>query len=81
MCRTPTPHEKAITSAPPAFKQIIAFSDPSDVLTFRVPPIEGITVVNVYDRNGLDVLHLAADPVAAHTGHSGNPRVMGLMLG
>ena len=64
----------------PAYKQIIAFSDPSDALTFRVPPIDGVTVVNVYDRNGIDLLHLGADPVAAHTGHSSNPHVLDLML-
>jgi hypothetical protein len=64
----------------PAYKQIIAFSDPSDALTFRVPPIEGVRVVNVYDRNGIDILHFGADPVAAHTGHSSNPHVLDLML-
>jgi len=70
-----------LAGAGPAYKQIIAFSDPSDALTFRVPPIDGVTVVNVYDRNGIDILHLVADPVAAHTGHDSNPHVLDLMLG
>jgi len=61
-------------------KQIIAFNDPSDALTFRVPRVEGLTVVNVYDRNEVDILHLAANPMTAHIGHSRNPRVLDLML-
>jgi len=65
----------------PATRQIIAFSDPSDALTFRVPPIPGVKVVNLYDRNGVDILHIAADPVAAHTGHAGNPQVLDVMVG
>jgi hypothetical protein len=64
----------------PAFKQIIAFSDPSDVLTFRVPKVANAIVVNVYDRNGLDLFHLVADPVAAHVGHSTNTKVLDQML-
>jgi len=74
------PQLQALVPGLPARKQIIAFSDPSDALTFRVPPIDGVTVVNVYDRNGVDFLHQAADPVAAHTGHSSNPHVLDLML-
>ena len=64
-----------------SYKQIIAFSDPSDALTFRVPAIEGVAVVNVYDRNGFDFLRIFAEPVAAHTGHSSNRHVLDLMLG
>jgi hypothetical protein len=62
------------------YKQIIAFSDPSDALTFRVPKIDGLTVVNIYDRNEVDFLHLAANPIKAHIGHSANPHVLDLML-
>jgi hypothetical protein len=61
-------------------KQIIAFSDPSDLLTFRVPAVPNAKVVNVCDRMGLDLFHLIAGPVAAHTGHSRNPAVLKLML-
>jgi hypothetical protein len=72
--RSPGPNAGA------ACKQIIAFNDPSDALTFRVPRIDGLTVVNVYDRNEVDLLHLAANPMTAHIGHSANPRVLDLML-
>jgi hypothetical protein len=65
---------------PATYRQIIAFSDPSDALTFRVPAVEGLTVVNVYDRNEVDLLHLAANPSTAHTGHSANRHVLDLML-
>jgi len=61
-------------------KQIIAFSDPSDALTFRVPDIAGLTVVNVYDRNEVGLLNLAANPSTAHSGHSANRHVLDLML-
>ena len=74
------PHPEAMAADLPVRKQIIAFSDPSDALTFRVPPIDGVTVVNVYDRNGFAIPQVAADPVAAHTGHSNNPHVLDLML-
>ena len=64
----------------PDLKQIIAFSDPSDALTFRVPPIPNALVVNVCDRNGWDLFHRAADPIAAHTGHSRNPHVLDILF-
>jgi hypothetical protein len=68
-------------------RQIIAFSDPSDALTFDVPRLltqdgsEAAIVVNVYDRNEFDWFGLIADPVKAHTGHSGNDAVLRLMFG
>lgn len=61
-------------------KQIIAFSDPSDALTFRVPAIPGALVVNVCDRVGEGLFRLIADPIAAHIGHSRSKAVLRLML-
>jgi hypothetical protein len=61
-------------------RQVIAFSDPSDVLTYRVPDIEGATVSNVYVRNTPRWFGLFADPAKAHAGHVANPRVMRIML-
>ncbi len=61
-------------------KQIVAFSDPSDILTFNVPAIAGVNVVNLYDRQGFDLLGIVADPVAAHTGHSKNEAVWRILL-
>jgi len=67
-------------AATPAVRQVIAFSDPSDALTFRVPAFPGAKVVNVYDRNGFDFLRLVADPIAAHTGHAANNAVLDVMI-
>jgi hypothetical protein len=69
-------------------RQIVAFSDPSDALTWLVPklPADGEPedlqpiVVNVFDRNEFDWFHLAADPLSAHTGHDHNESVLRLML-
>jgi hypothetical protein len=66
--------------AAPTVRQVIAFSDPSDALTFRVPALPGAKVVNVYDRNGFDFLGFAADPLAAHVGHAGNSAVLDVMI-
>jgi len=63
-------------------KQIVSFSDPSDLLTFpvpRIPPDPGqppVRVVNVYDRNEFSFLRLFANPLNAHLGHSRNRAVM-----
>lgn len=67
-------------------RQILAFSDPSDALTFLVPKLPGAPpepepiVVNIFDRNEFDWLRLAADPISAHTGHDHNDAVLRLML-
>jgi hypothetical protein len=56
-------------------RQIIAFSDPSDILTWRVPPMRNVTVVNLYDRNTPRWLGLVANPAKAHAGHLANKAV------
>jgi hypothetical protein len=69
-------------------RQVVAFSDPSDALTWLVPklPAPGEPedlqpiVVNVFDRNEFDWFHFAADPISAHTGHARNAAVLRLML-
>jgi hypothetical protein len=72
--------------AEPRPRQVLAFSDPSDALTYLVPPLPGAPgepapiVVNIFDRNEFDWFHLIADPLSAHGGHSRNPAVLRLML-
>jgi hypothetical protein len=66
--------ESAIT------KQIIAFSDPSDILTYRVPKIPGALVVNLYDRNEISWFGLFANPMKAHSGHAQNAAVLKSMF-
>ncbi len=67
-------------SARPNPKQIIAFSDPTDALTFLVPGIDKVKVTNIMDRNGFDFLHIAADPLTAHVGHHSNDKVIDVMI-
>ncbi len=64
----------------PRPRQVIAFGDPSDALTYDVPPVPGAVVVNIYDRNEFDWFGLIADPIAAHSGHSRNPAVLKAMF-
>lgn len=61
-------------------RQIVSFSDPSDLLTWYVPSLSDaggreVPVMNVYVRNVRPVFGLA-DPAKAHTGHSGNSVVI-----
>jgi hypothetical protein len=76
--------------APPAEKQIVAFTDPNDILSWRlrrrdlgVPRSDrrSVELTNVYMSNGeLSVPGLGSDPVKAHTGYFDNPTVMNLLL-
>jgi hypothetical protein len=67
-------------------KQVLAFSDPSDILTYRVPKLRDgqgndfALVVNLYDRNEWNWFGLFALPTTAHTGHSSNPDVLKQMF-
>ena len=67
-------------------KQVIAFSDPSDLLTYPVPKMKDTggqdlaLVVNVYDRNEWSWLRLFANPTTAHTAHARNEGVLRLMF-
>ncbi|MGI9169196.1 MAG: hypothetical protein ACR2FH_03350 [Caulobacteraceae bacterium] len=67
-------------AASPRPRQVIAFSDPSDALTYDVPPLPGAIVVNIHDRNEFDWFGLIADPTKAHSGHSRNPAVLKRMF-
>ncbi|UAL10105.1 hypothetical protein [Caulobacter segnis] len=61
-------------------RQIIAFNDPNDALTYEVPEITGAQVVNVYDWNSWHILGLFADPIGAHVKHSKNKSVIKLLF-
>jgi hypothetical protein len=61
-------------------KQIVAFSDPSDVLTYTVPQLPPVTVLNVFDRNETNWFNLFVNPLKAHSGHSANPRVLSYLF-
>jgi hypothetical protein len=58
-------------------RQIVAFSDTSDMLTYHVPSIQGAVVANVHVRNhGFRLFGLFANPISAHAGHVDNDEVI-----
>jgi len=74
----------------PPTKQIVAFSDPNDILSWRLRPEDlkvprpdrpSVELTNVYLSNGeFSVPSLFSDPTVAHTGYFDNPTVMQLLL-
>lgn len=66
--------------AAPQLPEIFAWSDPSDMLTYHVPPIANIKVDNLYVRNTW--WHwLFADPSTAHGNYAKNKEVLKVMMG
>jgi hypothetical protein len=68
-------------------RQVIAFNDPGDLLTFDVPELAAVpgeaappTVVNLYVRNSFGFPRLFDDPMSAHTGYARNPVVLRTMF-
>jgi hypothetical protein len=71
---------RAVPGAAPQPAEIFAWSDPSDVLTWLVPPIDNVKVDNLYVRN--TVWHwLFADPSTAHGNYASNKDVLRVMMG
>jgi hypothetical protein len=69
---------RTLRQAKPA--QVIAWSDPSDLLSWYVPPIEGLVIDNLYVRNSW--WHwLFANPSSAHDNYDKNKTVLKIMLG
>ena len=60
--------------------QIIAWSDPSDLLTYKVPPLNGAIVVNLYVQNATHWLRTFEGPIAAHDRYVDNKYVLNVML-
>ena len=70
--------------------QVVAFSDPNDILSWRVEPKNlnlprphwgQVAVTNVYMSNGeFSVPGLFSDPTNAHTGYFVNPTVMDMLI-
>jgi hypothetical protein len=60
--------------------QVIAWSDSSDLLSWYVPPIDDVVIVNLFVRNTR--WHwLFANPEAAHDNYASNKHVLRVMLG
>jgi pimeloyl-ACP methyl ester carboxylesterase len=74
--RRPSGEEESATRP----RQVVAWSDPSDLLTWRIPEMKGLTIDNLYVRNTF--WHwIIAGPVSAHVNYAKNPDVMRIMMG
>lgn len=60
--------------------QIVAWSDPNDPLSWQLPDIEGIDVVNLYPKNSIRWLWLFENPSAAHDNYAENKTVIHVLL-
>ncbi len=61
--------------------QVVAWSDPSDVITYRVPRIGDVEVVNLYVKNATRWFGLIESPRQAHAGYAKNIDVLKVMFG
>jgi hypothetical protein len=60
--------------------QVVAWSDPSDVITYRVPKIGDVEVVNLYVKNAARWFGLIESPSKAHSGYAKNIDVLRVMF-
>lgn len=61
--------------------QIVAWSDPNDLLSWEVPEIEGVHVVNIRVRNsGFRIPPFLDSPGSAHANYAKNREVLRLIL-
>ena len=60
--------------------QVVAWSDPSDVITYRVPRIGDVEVVNLYVKNATRWFGLIESPSKAHSGYAKNIDVLRVMF-
>jgi len=61
--------------------QVVAWSDPSDVITYRVPKIGDVEVVNLYVKNATRWFGLLESPRKAHADYAKNIDVLRVMFG
>jgi len=60
--------------------EVIAFSDPSDLLTWRVPKLRDVDVVNLYVQNALHLFWVFESPTKAHDNYAKNKDVIRVMF-
>jgi hypothetical protein len=61
--------------------QVVAWSDPGDLLTWRVPPIGDVNVVNLYVQNAMHWFWLLESPTGAHDDYAENKQVLRVIFG
>ena len=72
---------RSAAEAPPAQPpQVVAWSDPSDLLSWRIPAMKGLVVTNLYVRN-TGWHWIIANPAAAHANYATNKEVLRIMFG
>jgi hypothetical protein len=62
-------------------RQLMAFSDPGDLLTFKVPAMAPAEVYNVFPHNDFSWFGLVEWPMTAHTRYLTNDRVLRVIFG
>ncbi len=60
--------------------QVVAWNDPSDIFTWRVPKIGNVEVVNLYVQNAGHSLGLLESPASAHSHYAQNKQVLEVMF-
>jgi hypothetical protein len=60
--------------------QIVAWSDPNDLLSWHVPDIAGAAVVNLYAKNSFRWFWLFENPLGAHDNYAKNNQVINALL-
>jgi hypothetical protein len=60
--------------------QIVTCSDPNDPLSWQLPDIDGIDVVNLHPKNSIRWLWLFENPLAAHDNYAKNKTVIHVLL-
>jgi hypothetical protein len=61
-------------------QQIVAWSDPNDLLSWQLPGIQDINIVNVHPQNSIRWLWLFENPLAAHDNYAKNQEVIRALL-
>jgi hypothetical protein len=61
-------------------QQIVAWSDPNDLLSWQLPDIQGINIVNLHPQNSIRWLWLFENPLAAHDNYAKNKDVIRALL-
>jgi hypothetical protein len=69
-----------VAGAPPTSAQIVAWNDPSDLLTWLVPQVAGVQVVNLQVRNAIHWFWVFESPLGAHDNYAQNKAVLHVMF-
>jgi len=67
-------------AAPPQKVHIVAWSDPGDLLSWRVPAIGDVDIVNLYAHNAIHWFWLFESPLGAHDNYAQNKAVLRVMF-